>query len=957
MSNKRGEGTRRVGDRSRERDAALAEMRRRLANGLARARLTKVQLAARTGLGRTTVQQAFNANAPVPSADTVAALALALDLPLTELLDLRRTAAGETREPQEPGHALGKPIRDWNPHDLEVHPAGPETDDRHVPALSGYVSRAHDRMLAGAVNAAMNGHSRMMVLVGASSTGKTRACWEAVQPLAAKEWQLWHPFNPTRAEAARDALAQVGPRTVVWLNEAQHYLGDPTQGEPIAAAVHALLTTPERGPVLVLGTLWPEHARRYTAPQAPGSPDPHSQVREILAGRLVTVPDSFDEKALKDASKLAEAGDSLLADSLTRSRNSGRVAQDLAGAPELLHRYRTASPGAKAVLEAAMDARRLGVGLHLPQKFLTDAAIDYLSDDDYDSIQQLAGWEQQAFSELAEPVHGKHAPLRPAASRPKSRPPGSRRTLPVEEEAGQALRLADYLEQHGLKTRHRLCPPASFWNAAHTHISRTDDLMSLSKAAKDRYRLEWGHHLHQRAINSESPVSEIRGDNSELPEGENTNDASDALFASGIARSKSGDASGAEQLFQQAADAGHIRSLGVLALLKEEAGQHQVAVTLARRAAEAGYPKPLRLLAERRDKAGDRTGAEALARQLAEAGHPGALWLMVEQRERNGESANADALVQQLADAGYVDAPRLLDEQRADLDESASAEALAQAGADDDQRADGSHPNTVPAQQAVEEGRPVSPYSQAVLRLRAGDTKGAEDLLRLAVDAGDADALWVLVLLQERSGNHLSAEELARQSAAAGRPQTLRNLAVLRAKAGDVASAEILFRQAADAGYPYALSDLARWLDETGDRAGAEAVSRRATEVVGSPDGLRALARWREWNGDEKRAVSMYRKAAEAGDSYALMDHAALCEKAGRHSEAAELYRAAADAGSAEALRVLISRQEAQGNSQDVEALYREVADTGRSWLFRLELEARWPHGLDADGIPSESWK
>ncbi|CAM5651724.1 hypothetical protein GCM10010266_68490 [Streptomyces griseomycini] len=27
-----------------------------------------------------------------------------------------------------------------------------------------------------------------------------------------------------------------------------------------------------------------------------------------------------------------------------------------------------------------MDARRLGVGLHLPQAFLTDAAADYLHD-------------------------------------------------------------------------------------------------------------------------------------------------------------------------------------------------------------------------------------------------------------------------------------------------------------------------------------------------------------------------------------------------------------------------------------------------------------------------------------------------------------------------------------------------------------------------------------------------
>ncbi|GAA2746759.1 hypothetical protein GCM10010440_39870 [Kitasatospora cinereorecta] len=38
----------------------------------------------------------------------------------------------------------------------------------------------------------------MLVLVGSSSTSKTRACWQAVQPLATAGWRLWHPYDPTR---------------------------------------------------------------------------------------------------------------------------------------------------------------------------------------------------------------------------------------------------------------------------------------------------------------------------------------------------------------------------------------------------------------------------------------------------------------------------------------------------------------------------------------------------------------------------------------------------------------------------------------------------------------------------------------------------------------------------------------------------------------------------------------
>lgn len=55
-----------------------------------------------------------------------------------------------------------------------------------------------------------------------------------------------------------------------------------------------------------------------------------------------------------------------------------------------------------------MDARRLGVGLHLPQAFLTDAATDYVHDTDWNQFTDE--WAEQAYAELAEQVHGKQAP-------------------------------------------------------------------------------------------------------------------------------------------------------------------------------------------------------------------------------------------------------------------------------------------------------------------------------------------------------------------------------------------------------------------------------------------------------------------------------------------------------------------------------------------------------------------
>lgn len=251
---------------------ALTELRGKLSDGLARNRINKTELARRSELGRTTVSEAFQPGGPAPSAHTVEALARALKLPVGELLALQRDAdgGGGGKRP-----VPGRPIGQWEPHALEVHPAGPSSiapgsDAPGARVLPGYVKRGHDLVLAEAVRDAAAGRSRMVVLVGGSSTGKTRACWEAVQPLADMGWRLWHPFDPTRAEAALDDLHRVARRTVVWLNEAQHYLGGRKAGERIAAALHGLLTTPERGPVLVLGTLWPEYAARYAAMPSPG---------------------------------------------------------------------------------------------------------------------------------------------------------------------------------------------------------------------------------------------------------------------------------------------------------------------------------------------------------------------------------------------------------------------------------------------------------------------------------------------------------------------------------------------------------------------------------------------------------------------------------------------------------------------------------------------------------------
>ena len=398
--------------------------------------------------------------------------------------------AGEVRDalarPDSGVTVAGRPLAEvTDPFDLEVHrPVQAEGAPPGLPVLPPYVPREHDQVLGQVVAAAADGRSGIAVLVGGSSTGKTRACWEALALLRNRPepWRLWHPIDPSRPDAALRELAGIGPRTVVWLNEAQFYLtpADAGLGERVAAGLRALLRDPGRAPVLVLATIWPEYWDALTACTA-GGDDRHAQARELLAGHDITVPAAFTPAQMSQLARAADVRMVLAA----RSARDGQVIQFLAGAPELLARYRNAPPAAAALIDAAMDARRLGMGAGLPQAFLEAAAPGYLTDDQWDALGE--DWPEQALAYTAVPCKGARGPLtriRPRPARPAAR---SRGDQPGSTDAAERplCRLADYLDQHGRAHRASQIPPAEFWSAAAAHAAPSDQA-ALGDAAHAR---------------------------------------------------------------------------------------------------------------------------------------------------------------------------------------------------------------------------------------------------------------------------------------------------------------------------------------------------------------------------------------------------------------------------------------------------------------------------------------
>jgi tetratricopeptide (TPR) repeat protein len=376
---------------------------------------------------------------------------------------------------QEPSE-IGIPIKNMvDPFAYEVHRAIEEgssaPDESARSLLPLYVPRRHDATLAAVVREADSGKSRIAVLVGGSSTGKTRAWWEAVHALP-ERWRVWHPIAPERPEALARDLDAVRPYTVIWLNEAQHYLlTSPSDGGiELASRLRELLRDPTRAPVLVAGTLWLEHWQTVTAEPSAGGPDPHGHARALLTGHDIKVAERFGEEDLDRLTAYAPNDPRL--ETARDAAPDGMITQYLAGGPALVARYRTASPAARAVIEAAMDARRLGHGIGIPRSFFEHAAPGYLTDSEWDLLDD--SWLDDAFKYCGGSLRGARGPLVRIKPRPGESKDGASR-----------YRLADYLEQYGREARKRTAVPRSFWDACAATCTWQDQ-RELAESARQR---------------------------------------------------------------------------------------------------------------------------------------------------------------------------------------------------------------------------------------------------------------------------------------------------------------------------------------------------------------------------------------------------------------------------------------------------------------------------------------
>ncbi|MER6216414.1 hypothetical protein ABT213_20465 [Streptomyces sp. NPDC001674] len=388
-------------------------------------------------------------------------------------------------------NSLGRKIREWvDPFALEVHRSiDSGLGESDVSILPRYIRRRHDSQLDDMVSRAIDGKNVVAVLVGESATGKTRACWEAVQKLP-DSWSLWHPIYPGHSEALLDGLRTgVPPRTVLWLNETQLYLNTAAggAGELAAAGLRELLRDPQRGPYLILGTMWPEYWGQLTRHPEAQFEDGHPQARMLLAHSDISVPDSFFGESLNDL-KNAVGTDPRLAESYKNVNGSrARITQFLAGAPVQMERYRNAPGAAKAILDAAIDLRRFGHGPVIPGGLLAELASVAMDADLFNSIDD--SWFEFSLEYLLSPCRGASGPLVRVR-----RFPGS----PVRGE--ESFQVADYLEQVGRLARSAHFPPPAMVDVALRGITETEGLKSLGAFLVDTGRVFHAAQFYLQAL-------------------------------------------------------------------------------------------------------------------------------------------------------------------------------------------------------------------------------------------------------------------------------------------------------------------------------------------------------------------------------------------------------------------------------------------------------------------------
>ncbi|HXT45119.1 MAG TPA: hypothetical protein VN748_13550, partial [Pseudonocardiaceae bacterium] len=561
------------------------------------------------------------------------------------------------------------------------------------------------------------------------------------------------------------------------------------------------------------------------------------------------------------------------------------VTEVLAGARELVRRYEQATNEQQAILNAALDARRLGIQAPLTEQLLAAAARGYPT-----TVHPGDAWLRPVLAELTRRDRASDRAIAPLI-----------RVSNPDRVLGYTV--ADYLLQRFTRQRRSNRLSAETWQALIDHTQDQNDLLRLALSADRRLLHRYAEHLYRRFVNvghtyvdhrlvtyAAHRLADLRV-RRKAPDQEVT-DAFQILIK------------GARSYVERISESGENCRLIVRRLIKQ--GRHELAARVLQDWKDAGDRDAAQewtnLLIEH-----DRTDqAIPIVRTLIELRHEFCItWWFQRLLTEQDQPDKAMTVLRATADAGGADAARKLAQRMHDLGYSRFPPPR-------DKSLSGS------------EEPPVELWFDRFAR--QGRTAEILPVLRAVVDAGGQEAGELLADLLAKHGDSAALAELRARADAEQERDSLhdyfdRRLADLLAEqGGEAALAEL--RARADHGSWRAAFRLADLLAEQGGEAALAELRARADdrdEAAG-----KRLAKLLVDRGD----IEELRARAAADDKYAAEKWAELLIKQNRIHEAIPIVRTLA--GTARwHTNWLVSLLHEHGDIEEAIALRRAQAEAG----------------------------
>lgn len=694
-----------------------------------------------------------------------------------------------------------------------------------------YVERDAEREVADALAA-----GQPVLILGPSMAGKTRMAAELIQELYSARPVIM-PDVPNGLATLMNA-GEVPRESVLWLDDAERYLGDPSNLkakwlEELQQADNVIVATMRE---VAYESFQPHEERPRTQWET---------LRCFKVVRLRNLPEERTRLAAEVHNPRIREG--ILKYGLGTYVGGGFLAV------ERLETGRSTNPVGAAFVLIAIDWQRSGIGEAIPRDTLLSLIPTYIDSDELPltPVDAEAGLNWATNKTVG---GGAFRLLTPS-------PDGEFRPFDY---------LVDYVASSGSAVR------SSLWRAASEADATAGRLHTAALTASFAGEAEYALRFFQRAallgdaeamanfgtaLERQDRLAEAEEQYKKAADLGNPH----GMTGLGLLLMRRGELAEAEQLLLQAANAGVGDAMSNLGRLIFRRGETVEAVEWYRRAAAAGSGLGMTNYGIQLEKEGRLEEAELLYREASARRNGAGMYQLAKLLEARGHQDEAEALLRQAVANGNPAAMVALAMKLAERGRQDEANGLFEraAGKDDE----------------------VALTIVGKRLLDAGQYEQAQPLLMRAAEHGSGFGMFYLGLVHAQFGEKEQAKVQYRRAAETGHIHDINTLLSLADRLNGDKCARPLYRTAADLGSVYAMHRLASILRLDGEHEEADSllVRARAQEAMlekaafsGDTDSILQLGTIEAGRGHLDKARTLFRQAAERGSAYAAQCLAAL---------------------------------------------------------------------------------